>query len=451
MVKSTRLMVLALGAAALGACSDSSVTGVPKQMAAGTGPEFLTTSQLVGVPGPVNTLATAIVYPLYAGGGGGGTGTLVGNVKVWSSAAPVSGLNTYAIHVQYNITLGGACLSGTHLQIALQTSGVTQKNGNPIPGQFDNKHTDACTTSDQYNIDFDLGAGDNGVVIAAHAGVLGVGAPLFAGANFVSGPTGASMQAALTGRRSGNVSGFTPGVGNLVLANKPGTLWDDVINADPSGNGVWLEGHGAQFVWETAAPTDADAINGSVIQATAVINVPVATTGNFRITCDNGYRVDLNGTTITTTVADATNDLTTSLSTAFATAIATNTDLTQHNVNGDGWETVPSYSVNLLAGANTFVIYGVNEFMDLSDSHTGFAGFGASQIGFRAAAQDPHGTPTLNPAGCIFGLEAAPVASGEETAWGAPIGFTGATTGATNVGGNFTGSNWATWFAYKVR
>jgi hypothetical protein len=443
-------MVLALGAAALGACSDSSATGVPKGTAAGTGPEFLTAAQLVGVPGPASTAGTAISYPLYAGGGGGGTGTLVGHVLVWSTL--VSG-NTYAIHVTYSM-LSGFCLTGTHLQIALQPSGVPQKNGNPIPGQFDNKHDDACTSTDSYTVNFDLGASDNGVVIAAHAGTVGVGSPGFAGAQFVSGASGSTMAATLTGRRSGNVSGFSAASGSLVLANKPGTLWDDVINADPSGNGVWLETHGAKFVWETAAVSAGDAVVGSVIQASAVINVPIATPGTFRITCDNGYRVDLNGTTITT--ADgATAGLGTSLSNTFAANIATETNLKQANVNGDGWETVPAYAVNLLAGNNTFTIYGVNEYMDTDDSHTGFPGFGAGLIGFRAAAPDPHGTPTLNPAGCIFGVDVAAIppvpSSGEETAWGAPNGFTGATTGANNLGGNFTGANWATWFAYKVR
>jgi hypothetical protein len=447
MVKSMRLMVLALGAAALGACSDSSVTSVPKQIAAGTGPEFLTAAQLVGVPGP-GTQASPIVYPLYAGGGGGGTGTLVGNVSVWSVL--VSG-NTYAIHVTYNITLAGACLTGTHLDIELQPTAVPQNNGNPTPGKFAYKHDDNCTTTDSYTVNFNLGATDNGVVIAAHAGVLGVGAPIFAGANFVSGGVGASMTGNVVNRRPGNQSGFTAVNTPLVLAWEPNnnvdpSYWDQVINADPSGNGAWLLNNGADWVWETFRVQDP--IQGTVIQANVTINVPVATTGTFRITCDNGYRVDLNGTTITT--ADGvTAGLGTQLSNDFAANIATNTNLKQANVSGDGWQTVGSYSVNLLAGANNFVLYGVNEYMNTDDSHTGFAGFGG--IGVRAAGTDPVGDINLNPAGCIFGLAANPVAAGEETAWGAPIGFNGATEGATNVGGNFTGSNWATWFAYKVR
>jgi hypothetical protein len=441
-----RLFALGIGAVAMGACADSSPTSLPKGIAAGTGPEFLTVS--ASVPGPVSTSGTAIQYPLYAGGGGGGTGTLVGNVAVWSTL--VSG-NIYAIHVTYNITLGGACLDGTHLQIALQTSGIPQKNGNPIPGQFDGKHTDACTTTDSYTVNFDMGSGsDNAVVIAAHADVAGVGAPIFAGANFVSGST---MPATLTGRRTGNVSGFTAANQPLVaawepFANTDPSFWDTVISADPSGNGAWLENNGADWMWESFRVLDP--IQGTVIRATATISVPVATTGTFRITCDNGYRVDLNGTTITTGDG-VTAGLNTQLSNDFAANIETNTNLKQANVSSDGWETVGAYAVSLLAGANTFTIYGVNEYMNTDDSHPGFAGFAGGTIGFRPAGQDPVGTIDLNPAGCIFGLAANAVASGEETAWGAPIGFNGATTGATQFGGNFTGANWATWFAYQVR
>jgi len=410
-------------------------------------PEFLVVSS--SVPGPVSTAGTAIQYPLYAGGGGGGTGTQVGTVSVWSTL--VSG-NVYAIHVTYTITLSGACLNETHLQIALTTAGVPQKNGNPTPGQFDSKHTDSCTTTDSYVVNIDLGATDNAVVIAAHAVVSGVGAPIFPATNYVSGST---MPATLTGRRTGNVSGFTAANTPLVAAWEPTnnvdpSFWDQTIVLDPSGNGAWLENNGADWMWESFRVLDP--IQGTVIQASAVITVPVATTGTFRITCDNGYRVDLNGTTITTAYG-ATAGLNTQLSNDFAANIATNTNLKQANVSGDGWQTVGAYSVNLLAGANTFTIYGGNEYMNTDDSHTGFAGFGPA-FTVRAAVADPVGTIDLNPAGCIFGLAANAVASGEETAWGAPRasdGFTGATTGATQFGGNFSGANWATYFTYQVR
>jgi hypothetical protein len=444
MLKEVKVLAVVAAAFALGACADS--TSPFKEMSPG-GADYLLSSQLALVPGPAGSAGTAISYPLYAGGGGSGPGTLVGNVKVWNTLAA----NIATFHVTYNITLAGACLTGTHLQIAKQVGNVPQKNGNPTPGQFSSKHDDACTTSDSYTVTFDLGA-DKGVVIAAHAGVIGVGAPVFPGADYASGT--ASITSTLTGRRSGtDGSGFTAMNQAVALANTPGTFWDDVISADPTGNGLALENAGAKWIWESAAPTAADAVVGSVIRVSAVISVPVATTGTLRITCDNGFRVDFNGSSITPSVnADATNDLVTSLSTGFAANIATATDLTQHNVNGDGWETVEAYPVNLALGTNTFTIYGVNEFMDITDHHTGFAGNGALHVGQREEKDDPHGTPTLNPAGCIYGIHAnATPGSGEETAWGAPAGFSGATTGATDVGGNFGGSNWATWFAYKVR
>jgi len=439
MVKSTRLFVLGLGAVAMGACADSSPTGL-RSLSSSTGPNRL----IVGVgaqgPGPVS-------YPLYAGGGGGSTGTLVGQVVVTSADDPASAdPNDFLVTVTYNM-VGGFCLDETHLQVALQLSGIPQKNGNPIPGQFDNKHTLGCASSDTYTVKVDLGtATANGVVIAAHSVVHGVSSPIFAGANYVS---GSSMVANLVHRRAGNVGSWTNVSGALVAAWEPPagadpSLWDNQIALDP--NGQWLQAHGADWVWESNRVLDP--IQGTVIEADAVINVPVATTGTLRITCDNGYRVDFNGTPLTTGDGGS-SGFGTQLSTTFSSQIGTNTDLKQANVSGDGWETVESYSVNLLAGNNTFKIYGVNEFMNTGDTHPGYTGV-------RPADGDPVGNIDNNPAGCIFGVAAAAVpstgGSGSETAWGAPNDFTGAPDAATtNQGGNFPGKNWATWFVYKVR
>lgn len=450
MTKSTKWLALCAAAVALGACSDSAVTD-PMARAVTAGADHLTSVQLgrgAGAAQGPGTAGSPISYPMYVGGGGSGTGTLVGHITVSSS---VSG-NLATINVGYSLFSG--CLTETHLDIELQVADVPQHNGNPTPGQFGQSHTFVCNTTDSYSVQINLGT-DAGVVIAAHAVVSGAGGtPGSPAASYVSGTVG--LTSTLTGRRSGNVSGFTAENQPLVLANTPGNLWDSVISADPSGNGLTLENAGAKWLWESAAPTDGDAVVGSVIQASVSATVPLATTGRFLITCDNGYRVDFKGSTITT--ADgASAGYTTSLSTAFAAAIATNTNLFQVNVNGDGWETVESYPVTLTQGVNTFTVYGVNEHMDTGDPHTGFPGFGAGSppIGFRAAADDPHGTPTLNPAGCIYGLftDAVPGVPGNTsgTGWGAPNDFTGATTGTTNQGGNFSGKNWATWIAYRVR
>jgi len=439
MVKSFRLLALGVVAVGLGACADGNPTGLPDRLSAGSGPNLLVVG--AGAQGP-GTVGSPISYPLYSGGGGGSTGTLVGHVLV--SSTLVSG-NTYAITVTYSM-LAGFCLDETHLQVALQLSGVPQKNGNPPPGQFDNSHSLSCASSDTYTVNVNLGATDNGVIIAAHSVVHGISSPGFAGANYVSGST---MVANLVHRRAGNVGAFSAASGALVAAWEPpsGTdpsLWDTQIALDPDG--AWLQTNGADWVWESNRVLDP--IQGTVIEADAIINVPVATTGTFRITCDNGYRVDLNGVTISSGDG-ATAGIGTQLSTTFASQIATNTNLTQTNVSGDGWETVEAYNVNLLAGNNTFKIFGVNEYMNTGDTHPGFTGV-------RPAGGDPVGTIDNNPAGCIFGLAATAVpptvGSGSETAWGAPNDFTGSPDAApTSQGGNFPGKNWATYFIYKVR
>lgn len=447
MVKYGRLFAAGVSALALGACADSNTTA-PRGLVA-TGPRFvqLTAAQQLVVQGPSSSGAPA-TYPLYAGGGGSGPGTQVGTVSVYSSVT-AGGLAT--ITVTYNLTSG--CLTETHLQVALSTGGVPQKNGNPTPGQFDLSHSLSCTTTDSYTTTIQLGATDNAVVIAAHAVVKGT-STLFAGGNFVSGPTAGAgiLTGNVVNHRAGNVSGFSATNTALVAAWEPQTntdpsYWDTVINADPSGNGAWLLNHGADWVWEsfrTAHP-----VEGDVIQADMTLTVPVATTGTFRITCDNGYLLYLNGVPVSPLGDGTTSGTVTQLSNDFAAQIATNTDLTDHNVNAQGWQNVEAYNVSLNAGSNLFRLFAVNEHQDLDDSHRGFAGFGG--IGIGAAGQDPHGTADLNPAGCIFGLAANPVTSGEETAWGAPPGFTGATTGDNYTGGNFGGKNWATYFVYQVR
>jgi len=433
------MFALGIFAAGLGACADGNPTGLPDRLSAGSGPNLLVVG--AGVPGP-GTAGSPVSYPLYAGGGGGGTGTLVGHVLV--SSTLVSG-STYAVTVTYSM-LSGFCLDETHLQVALQLSGVPQKNGNPPPGQFDNSHSLSCASSDSYTVNVTLPTGENGVVIAAHSVVHGVTSPGFAGANYVSGST---MTANLVHRRPGNQSGFSSASGALVAAWEPPnntdpSLWDTQLALDP--NGQWLQTNSADWVWESFRVQDP--IQGTVIEADAVINVPVATTGTFRITCDNGYRVDLNGVTISSGDGAAAGTGT-QLSNDFAANIATNTNLKQVNVSGDGWETVGAYNVNLVAGNNTFKIFGVNEYMNTDDTHPGFPGV-------RPPGTDPVGTIDNNPAGCIFGLAAnavpPTVGSGSETAWGAPNDFTGSPDAApTAQGGNFPGKNWATWFTYRIR
>jgi hypothetical protein len=63
----------------------------------------------------------------------------VGNVMVWNDATN--------LYVQYNIT-GGWVMTESHVAVATSLSGIPQKNGNPVPGQFPYKtvHNPGVTT-----------------------------------------------------------------------------------------------------------------------------------------------------------------------------------------------------------------------------------------------------------------------------------------------------------------
>jgi hypothetical protein len=312
----------------------------------------------------------------------------------------------------------------------------------------------ACIDNFSYTRNINMGATDNAVVIAAHAVVHNLGGA--AALTFVSGASGApgtTLPGTVVNHRVGNVAGFTPVNIPLVAAWEPDSdtdpsFWDNVIAADPSGNGSWLLNNGADWVWESYRTTDPQ--QGSVIEVSAIINVPAATTGTFRITCDNGYRVDLNGVKIAGGDG-ASAGYTTQLSDDFATlaGLATNTNLKVANVNADGWQSVEAYPVSLLAGANTFRIFGVNEYELPDDIYLGFP----TGPGARGPGDDIVGTIDNNPSGCIFGLVTTAVpGTGSQTAWGAPNGFSGSPTAApTEAGGNFPGENWATFFTYQVR
>jgi hypothetical protein len=344
---------------------------------------------------------------------------------------------------------------------------VPQRNGNPIPGQFEQKGAGACETSVQYSKLVDL-AGQDGVVIAAHAVVSGSG--LVGGGSFVS---GGSLTTVVTARRSGDAPIASAVASTAVVpaweafgdpADGTPSLWDAAIAADPTvdangrtgaANGQWLLNSGADWVWETHRSNGVnagDAVQGSVIKMEATVNSPVAQSGVFRITCDNAYRVDFNGAPITSAdgaAAGYKTQLSAGLFAALTSHLGAGTNLRQANVSADGWQSTESYNVMLTQGANTFAIYAANEYMNADDAHSGYP-VGPRQ---RPGTNDPVGTADVNPAGCIFGLQAngSPASIGEETAWGAPNGFTGATAGVGVAGGNFTGKNWATYFTYEVR
>ena len=82
-----------------------------------------------------------------------------GDVEVWSGDSD--------LHVKYNTTDGWS-LTETHLHIATTLAGIPQKNGNPIPGQFDYKTEHDRVLSYEYEIPLDAAVGDE-LCIAAHA------------------------------------------------------------------------------------------------------------------------------------------------------------------------------------------------------------------------------------------------------------------------------------------
>lgn len=114
------------------------------------------------VPAAIPALADGV--PLLAG-----QDIEVGNVTVSND-----GDNLY---VQYNITEEGWCLTETHVHVATSLEGIPQKNGNPIPGQFEYNGEHDCVTEYTYEIPLTREDGTNwddgtNLVIAAHAVVM---------------------------------------------------------------------------------------------------------------------------------------------------------------------------------------------------------------------------------------------------------------------------------------
>ncbi|MBN1179030.1 MAG: hypothetical protein JXD18_07450 [Anaerolineae bacterium] len=89
-----------------------------------------------------------------------------GDVRIWNDGAN--------LFVEY-VTDGGWCLTETHLQVATTLEGIPQRNGNPVPGQFDYRMEHACISAYTYQIPISWPVGTQ-LYIAAHAVVAdGVG------------------------------------------------------------------------------------------------------------------------------------------------------------------------------------------------------------------------------------------------------------------------------------
>jgi hypothetical protein len=430
--------------AAIAACADRTPMG--PSLSPESGPSLATAPTTGQYAVSVANLGGVTQYPLYAGGGSDSKGTLVGYVLVTSSAATVGGPRTFTVTYQAN---AGYCFEEAHLAITGgEASQFQGKNGNPAPGQFPYKSDPAgCESTITFSNLGPFTLTGNAFVIAAHSVVSQVGTPGYAGGNFVS---GGSLAVNVSGWRPGNLPGFIPQNQPAVPAWEPGadvdpSFWDTGISWQPDG--AWLLSNGADWVWRTYRT--AEPVVGEVVRMEASINVPVATTGTLRITCDNGYAI-YQGATKIAGGDGPTALLGTQLSDGFATlaGLTGNTNLMQGNVSGDGWQSTEAYPVSLAAGANTFTIYGVNEYRAPGDVYPGFPSGPAA----RAGGVEPNlGTIDNNPAGCIFGIQANGVpgvpGGGTETAWGANSSFTG----TYGEPGNFGGSNWATYIFYRVQ
>jgi hypothetical protein len=89
-----------------------------------------------------------------------------GDVEVWNDGDH--------LHVEF-VAAVGWCITETHLQVAESLDGIPQKNGNPIPGQFDYKMEHDCVAEYTYAIDLGAWSPGTGLYIAAHAVVADTG------------------------------------------------------------------------------------------------------------------------------------------------------------------------------------------------------------------------------------------------------------------------------------
>ena len=91
----------------------------------------------------------------------------VGEVWVWNDGEE--------LHVKYRAFYNdlGYCLSETHMHVADSLAAIPQKNGNPIPGQFDYKDEDLdCARVVEYVVPLNDWTPGTELFIAAHAVVI---------------------------------------------------------------------------------------------------------------------------------------------------------------------------------------------------------------------------------------------------------------------------------------
>jgi hypothetical protein len=229
--------------------------------------------------------------PLIADGGDPTTAIDVGNVLVWNDGSN--------LHVKYEIEAADWYMSETHLAVATSLGGITQKNGNPIPGKFPyaNAH-DPWVTEFEYEIplaDFSASAGDE-LVIAAHAVVWETSSTATV--------TGVSDASVLVTAFNGVAVGPNPAVaayepvgyqdcGLYMLSPASNSVWD-TQNGRAVANDVSTDPFfGALWIWRTNNPTYPNSGEYVEFQKTVTLPGPPAGSGSIKITADNGYQVYL--------------------------------------------------------------------------------------------------------------------------------------------------------------
>jgi hypothetical protein len=103
------------------------------------------------------------ITDLIAGGGNEASAMNVGDILVWNNAD--------TLYIKYVITDAEWCITETHLQVAASLDDIPQKNGNPIPGKFEENDEHDCVTEVPYTYDLtERGWNtDDDLFIAAHA------------------------------------------------------------------------------------------------------------------------------------------------------------------------------------------------------------------------------------------------------------------------------------------
>jgi hypothetical protein len=390
-----------------------------------------------------NTCIGQKVADMIADGGGGG-GVDVGDVLVCYSDS--------TLKVVFDTSSTGWCMSKTHLDVAYNPNNIPQKNGNPIPGQFDYQHVlGSCDLIDEYEVPITVLA--TTLYIAAHADVWDTTTDTTL--NVVSSQNTAIIEAdavAVDENASLAYEPFNyPNCGFYSQTNDgTNSVWDSQIQ--PACRTVF-NSLGADWIWRSPGypdPASNEQILGQVITFQEEFDaVGLVTQGTLSVTADNAFTASLNGIEVASSV---------SLGPGFPGTLREKVDTTPQTGNwgvaSQGWQNCLAYNVggSLVSGENVLTIIASNEYMWNSTGYDGpdqYYGWnnGTKTYNTGSINNDPNpGTGASgssstgnnicrNPGGLIFALSVDYYARGE-TAWG--------------DGTDFGGKKWATYITYPI-